>query len=94
MKALKAWNLLVKIIFLPVIIGTAFLFYKLISNPHEFWLYIESNKLFPRIIAWVSLLLGIYGIASRRFAVSTAVFLFAVAFFFAYIGRFIFKNMY
>lgn len=69
-------------------------FILLINNPQNFWLYIENNKLIPRIIAWTSLIFGLYGIARRRFSPTITVFFFFIAFFFAYLGRFFFRSMY
>lgn len=69
-------------------------FYLLISSPDSFWQYTTRNKLLPRFIAWFCLILGVYGVARRRFSMMITIFLFMVAFFFAYLGKFIFKNMY
>lgn len=66
----------------------------MINNPQKFWIFIKDNKLIPRTIAWASLILGLYGIARRRFSPAMTIFLFFIAFFFAYLGRFFFKGMY
>lgn len=85
---------IIKYTFIIVFFVFAILFIKLINDPHQFWAYIENNKLIPRAIAWTFLLLGLYGIARRRFSPSVIVFFFFIAFFFAYLGRFFFKGMY
>lgn len=71
-----------------------FFFYRLIENPDTFWQFASTQKLLPRILAWGFLLLGLYGIARRRFSMTTTMVLFALAFFFAYLGRFLFKELY
>ncbi len=74
--------------------GIAFLFYKLLQSPDVFWSYIKGNKLIPRVIAWSCLILGLYGIARRRFSPTVTAILFGIAFFFAYLGKFFFKSLY
>lgn len=55
---------------------------------------IIENGFLPRAIAWICLLLGVYGMARRRFSPMMMMLLFGFAFFFTYLGQFIFKGIY
>lgn len=87
-KKIFTYALAVTLIFFAVF------FYRLIENPQNFWQFVTVNKLLPRILSWGFLLTGLYGIARRRFSMSVTMILFALSFFFAYLGKFIFKELY
>jgi hypothetical protein len=53
-----------------------------------------KDGLIPRIVSWLCLILGVYGIARRRFSPLMMMFFFAIAFFFTYIGQFMIKELY
>lgn len=89
----KVNKLFTGIIFVGIVVFAVF-FYLLMNHPGDFWEFVSRRKLLPRFIAWFCLLLGVYGIARRRFSMGITIFLFLIAFFFAYLGKFIFKNLY
>lgn len=53
-----------------------------------------SKGLLPRLVAWICLILGVYGMARRRFSPMMMFLLFAFAFFFTYLGQFFFMEIY
>ncbi len=55
---------------------------------------ISAGGYLPRAIAWSCMLLSVYGLARRRFSPLMMMFFYACAFFFTYIGQFIFKGIY
>lgn len=55
---------------------------------------IIKSGFLPRAISWICLILGVYGLARRRFSPMMMFMLFAFAFFFTYLGQFILKEMY
>ncbi|MEM3793343.1 MAG: hypothetical protein QXS76_00390 [Candidatus Bathyarchaeia archaeon] len=77
-----------------IIFGMFLFFFQVMSDPAKFWDFVHHRKLMPRAIAWTCLLLSLYGIARRRFSPVILTFLLGTAFFFAYLGRFIFRSMY
>lgn len=89
----RTLNFLFFVVAIALVFFTVF-FVLLIGDPHKFWEFVSTNKILPRFIAWSCLLVGLYGIARRRFSLQVTMLLFAVAFFFAYLGKFVFKGMY
>jgi hypothetical protein len=55
---------------------------------------ISNGGLLPRAVSWVCLLLGVYGLARRRFSPFLMLLFFTCAFFFTYIAPFIIKGLY
>lgn len=84
------WILLV----ISVVLLSLMAFLVLGDRANEFMDIIVKDGFLPRAISWICLLLGVYGMARRRFSPTMMLMLFSVALFFTYIGPFIFKELY
>lgn len=68
-----------------IALSLCFLAVYIVIKPSEVDTLLEQGVL-PRLISWVCLIVGSYGLARGRFSFMITTILFAVSFFFAYLG--------
>jgi hypothetical protein len=90
----KKTSMTISLVVIMALISLVVVLYLLTKQPQEFWNKIIYSGFIPRGIAWTFLLSGVYGLSRRRFSMSIVIFFFSLAFFFAYIGKFIIPEIY
>jgi len=90
----KKIRLIISLIVIKALISLVVVLYLLTKQPQGFWDKIVYSGFIPRVIAWVFLIGGVYGLSRRRFSPIIVIFFFSLAFFFAYIGKFIIPEIY
>jgi hypothetical protein len=86
---------MLRVILLITGLGVMLLLVLYISGlPIEGLNIIGEEGLLPRAVSWVCLLLGIYGLARRRFSPFLMLLFFTCAFFFTYVAPFLIKELY
>lgn len=83
------------VVMIIALLGLTVMFLFILGGPNTNAIdSLVKSGLIPRIAAWICLLLGVYGVARRRFSPVLMFLFFFVAFFFTYLGQFVMKGIY